>query len=57
MAGNVFYDTYEDVKTGYITARRLEQEYRELTKQIFESPAFPYKSDIQYGTLEIHSQD
>lgn len=57
MAGNVFYDTYEDVKTGYITARRLEQEYRELTKQIFESPAFPYKSDIQYGTLEIHSQE
>lgn len=57
MAGNVFYDTFEDVKTGYITARRLEQEYRELVKQIFESPAFPYKSDIQYGKLEIHSQE
>ena len=57
MAGNVFYDTFEDVKAGYITSRRLEQEYRELTKQIFESPAFAYKSDIQYGTLEIHSQE
>lgn len=57
MAGNVFYDTFEDVKTGYITSRRLEQEYRELTKQIFENPSFIYKSDIQYGTLEIYPQE
>ena len=57
MVGNVFYDTYEDVLSGDITARRLEQEYRDLTDQIFESSAFPYKSDIQFGTLEIHTQE
>ena len=57
MLGNVCYDTYDDVTGGFITARRVEREYRELTKQIFENPAFIYKSDIQYGTLEIYPQE
>lgn len=57
MVGNVFFDTYEDVLQGATTARRLEQEYRELTDQIFESPAFPYPSDIAFGTLEIYPQE
>lgn len=57
MLGNVCYDTYDDVTGGFITARRVEREYRELTDQIFESPAFIYKSDIQYGTLEIYPQE
>lgn len=57
MVGNVFFDTYEDVLQGAVTARRLEQEYRALTDQIFENPAFPYPSDIGYGTLEIYPQE
>lgn len=57
MFGHVFFDTYESVTGGFVTARRLEQEYRELTDQIFENPAFPYHSDIQYGTLEIYPQE
>lgn len=57
MLGNVFFDTYDDVLRGSITARRLEQEYRELTDQIFDNPAFPYPSDIGYGTLEIYPQE
>lgn len=57
LVGNVFYDTYDDVAGGFMTARRVEQEYRELTNQIFENPAFIYKSDIQYGTLEIYPQE
>ena len=57
MLGNVFFDTYDDVLRGSITARRLEQEYRELTDQIFKNPAFPYPSDIGYGTLEIYPQE
>lgn len=57
MVGNVYFDTYDDVLQGAITARRLEQEYRDLTDQIFENPAFPYSSDIGYGTLEIYPQE
>ena len=57
MIGNVFYDTYDDVLRGAITARRLEQDYRTLTDQIFENPAFPYSTDIGYGRLEIYPQE
>ncbi len=57
MLGNVYFDTYKSVTGGFVTARRVEQEYRELTKQIFENPSFIYKSDIQYGTLEIYPQE
>ena len=57
MVGNVFFDTYEDVLLGSTTARRLEQEYRELTDQILNHPAFPYPSDIGFGTLEIYPQE
>ena len=57
MLGNVYFDTYESVTGGFVTARRVEQEYRELTNQIFKNPAFIYKSDIQYGTLEIYPQE
>ena len=57
MVGNVYFDTYDDVLRGAITARRLEQEYRDLTDQIFDNPSFPYPSDIGYGTLEIYPQE
>lgn len=57
MLGNVFFDTYEDVLSGAITARRLEQEYRDLTDHVFKNPVFPYESTIQFGTLEIYSQE
>lgn len=57
MLGNVFYDTYDDVLKGAITARRLEQDYRALTDQIFENPAFLYSTDIGYGRLEIYPQE
>ena len=57
MLGNVYFDTYDSVTDGFVTARRVEQEYRELTNQIFENPSFPYPSDIGYGTLEIYPQE
>lgn len=57
MIGNVFFDTYEDVLQGSTTASRLEQEYRELTDQILDHPAFPYPCDIGFGTLEIYPQE
>ena len=57
MFGQAYFDTYESVQSGSTTARRLEQEYRDLTNHVFESPDFPYPSDIQFGTLEIYPQE
>lgn len=57
MIGKVYHDTYEDVLSGAITARRLDQEYRELTDQVFESPSFPYLADIGFGELCIYPEE
>ena len=53
MAGNIVYDTYEsNVLQHGNTVSRLEKEYRELCDSVLNSPLFPYRSDIAYGTLE-----
>ena len=57
LFGKVYWDTYESMLNGSITSTRLYQEYRELTDQIFENPSFKYKSDIQFGSLEIYPQE
>ena len=54
MLGQLRLDTYEDVLSGFNTAQRLEQEYRELTDAVFANPAFPYTCHIDFGTLEIY---
>lgn len=57
MVGKVYRDTYESVTRGFVTARRLDSEYRELTDRVLEDPNFPYESDIGYGTLEIYPRE
>lgn len=57
MLGRVYHDTYESVTSGYVTARRLDDEYRALTDRIFDDPSFPYALDIGYGSLELHAGD
>lgn len=56
MIGKVFFDTYDSVTRGFVTGERVNQEYRELTDLIFDSPAFPYRDGICYGHLEIQSR-
>ena len=57
MLGHVFRDIYESVTGGFVTARRIDDEYRTLCDQVLESPAFPYPSDIAYGSLEIYPRE
>ena len=57
MFGQGYYDTYESVLNGSVTARRLNEEYMSLTDQIFESSALPGSSDLQFGMLEIYPQE
>lgn len=53
MTGELIGDSFENVTSGFNTARRLEEAYRELTDTLLESPDFPYAGSICYGTLEI----
>ena len=55
--GRVYWDTYEDVLGGFVTAQRLDQEYRALTDQVFLRSTFPYECQIAFGTLEIHPRE
>lgn len=58
MDGKLSHDSYEqDVKSGWNTAQRLDTEYRKLADAVFESPSFPFKSDICFGTLETVDRD
>lgn len=56
MTGKVRFDTYESVADGFVTANRLEGEYRALTDMITDDVEFPYKDydSFAYGTLEIY---
>lgn len=57
MFGQGYYDTYENVLNGYVTSRRLNEEYMALTDQIFDSSDFPLSSDMKFGMLEIYPQE
>ena len=57
MWGKLRLDTYDSVTRGFNTGMRLNEEYRALTDQIFESNSFPYQSDICFGMLQIESQE
>ncbi|MBD5128567.1 MAG: hypothetical protein HDT43_01360 [Ruminococcaceae bacterium] len=51
--GSISLDLYDgEVLKGGNVRRRLDMEYRELVKNVVESPAYPYVSDIAFGSLE-----
>lgn len=56
LLGRVRRDTFDSVTQGFVTARRLEDEYRALTDAVFANPLFPYEMDIDYGMLETTSR-
>lgn len=51
FVGKVDYDTYDDVTTGWNTAYRLEDDYRNAVKAITESKDFSEKYFIAYGEI------
>lgn len=51
--GHISLDLYDgEVLKGGNVRRRLDMEYRELVKNVVESPAYPYISNIAFGSLE-----
>ena len=54
MLGHVVNDNYENlVLNGYNTSRRIDSEYRRMTKDVFSSEEFPYIHDMAYGRIEF----
>ena len=54
MSGNLKIDNYEDsVLTGWNTANRLGNEYREKVDEVLDSQSFPYAVDIGFGDIEF----
>lgn len=53
MFGMLRQDTYSSVLSGFTTARRLEQAYRELTDPLLNPDIYP----IAYGSLEIYPSE
>ncbi len=56
MNGEVRYDTYDSVTSGWNTWRRLESEYRARTNALFDAPDFELRNDIAFGSLEIKEE-
>ena len=57
MWGKLIRDNFDDVLSGWNTARRLDGEYRALTDTVLTAQAFPYVTDIAFGTLEIYPHE
>ena len=54
MSGNLKIDNYEySVLTGWNTANRLGNEYREKVDEILDSQSFLYAVDIGFGDIEF----
>ena len=56
--GDIVYDRYEeDVTHRGNTARRLDEEYRNLVNDVLDSGKIPYNMPIYYGTLVIYTRE
>ena len=55
--GNLTLDCYDDVTTGWNTAYRLDEDYRNAVKVVTESKAFSEKYFIAYGEIPFALSD
>ncbi len=52
-SGEVRYDTYDSVTSGWNTWQRLEDAYRARTNALFDTPDFELRNDIAFGEIKI----
>jgi len=57
FTGKVFYDTFDDITTGWNTAYRLDEDYRNAVKSVVESKDFPYNCHICIGEMQFAMGD
>ena len=56
MNGEVRYDTYDSVTSGWNTWQRLEEAYRARTNALFDAPDFELQNDIAFGSLKLKEE-
>ena len=56
MNGEVRYDSYDNVTSGWNTWRRLESAYRAKTDALFDAPDFELRNDIAFGEIKIKEE-
>ena len=54
--GEVRYDTYDSVESGWNTWGRLDSEYRMQTRALFDVESFELRNDIAFGSIEIDEE-
>lgn len=55
--GKLELDCYDDVTSGWNTARRINDEYGEKVDNVFENNEFPFFVDFSYGDIEFTSKE
>lgn len=55
--GKLIIDSYDEVTSGWNTARRINDEYGEKVDNVFENNEFPFFIDISYGDIEFTSKE
>ena len=55
--GKLELDCYDDVTSGWNTARRINDEYDEKVDNVFENNEFPFFVDFSYGDIEFTSKE
>ena len=55
--GKLIIDSYEEVTSGWNTARRINDEYDEKVDNVFENNEFPFFVDFSYGDIEFTSKE
>lgn len=55
--GKLIIDSYEEVTSGWNTARRINDEYGEKVDNVFENNEFPFFIEMSYGDIEFTSEE
>ena len=55
--GKLIIDSYEEVTSGWNTARRINDDYDKKVDNVFENNEFPFFIEMSYGDIEFTSEE
>ena len=55
--GKLIIDSYEEVTSGWNTAKRINDDYDKKVDDVFENNEFPFFMHISYGNIEFTSEE
>ena len=55
--GKLIIDSYEEVTSGWNTAKRINDDYDKKVDNVFENNEFPFFMHISYGNIEFTSEE